>query len=336
MDYLEGGIVVKVKNRELVLLLILLVIAAAFPFTADRYLLSIGISILIMILLGQSWNLMSGFAGQFSFGHAAFFGVGAYTSSILYVDFGVSPWIGMFAGMCAAALLGALIGFLAFRYHLKGDFFALVTLAFAEILRVLFNNLKVLKGATGILIPYRNIWQEFQFKNDRYFYFVILFMVVLATGFIGIIQKRKFGLCLVAIKESQSAARALGVPVLGYKLAAMAISAAIAAMCGTFYAQYYGFIDPSVVFASTISVEAIVPCIIGGSGTLCGPIWGALVIVPLQELSNTLFEGIGGINMIIYGLLIVIFVMFCPKGIYGQILQKLSEKERKGADVKSK
>lgn len=324
----------KVKNREYLLLLILLAAAIVYPAAADRYMLSIGISILIMILLGQSWNLMSGFAGQFSFGHAAFFGIGAYTSSILYVDYGISPWIGMLAGMLLAAAVGALIGFLAFRYHLKGDFFALVTLAFAEILRVLFNNVKALKGAAGILIPYRDVWQEFQFKNDTCFYFVLLVMVVLATGFIGIIRKRKFGLCLVAIRESQSAARALGVPVLGYKLTAMAISAAAAAMCGTFYAQYYGFIDPGVVFASTISVEAIVPCIIGGSGTLCGPVWGALVIVPLQELSNTLFEGIGGINMIIYGLLIVVFVMFCPRGIYGHILQKLSERERKGADVK--
>lgn len=319
----------KAKHRTLLRYGILLLAACLFPIFADRYLLSIGISILIMMLLGQSWNIMSGYAGQFSFGHAAFFGLGAYTSSILYMDYGVSPWLGMICGMFVAGAVGVLIGFLTFRYRLKGDFFALVTLAFAEILRVLFNNLKVLKGAGGILIPYRNNWKEFQFTNDSFFYFVILIMVIIATFFVAWIRKRKFGLCLIAIKENQDAAGSLGVPVLKYKLLAIAFSAMIAAMAGTFFAQYYGFIDPSVVFAASISVEAIVPCIIGGAGTPIGPILGALIIVPLQELSNTLFEGIGGINMILYGLLIVLFIMFYPNGIYGHIVKRRKGKEKK-------
>lgn len=319
----------KAKHRTLLRYGILLLAAGLFPIFADRYLLSIGISILIMMLLGQSWNIMSGYAGQFSFGHAAFFGLGAYTSSILYMDYGVSPWLGMICGMFVAGAVGVLIGFLTFRYRLKGDFFALVTLAFAEILRVLFNNLKVLKGAGGILIPYRNNWKEFQFTNDSFFYFVILIMVIIATFFVAWIRKRKFGLCLIAIKENQDAAGSLGVPVLKYKLLAIAFSAMIAAMAGTFFAQYYGFIDPSVVFAASISVEAIVPCIIGGAGTPIGPILGALIIVPLQELSNTLFEGIGGINMILYGLLIVLFIMFYPNGIYGHIVKRRKGKEKK-------
>ena len=319
----------KAKKKVLLGYGSLLVLACLFPVFSDRYLLSIGISILIMMLLGQSWNIMSGYAGQFSFGHAAFFGLGAYTSSILYTDYGLSPWLGMFCGMAVAAIVGVLIGFLTFRYRLKGDFFALVTLAFAEILRVLFNNLKALKGAGGILIPYRDAWKEFQFTNDAIFYFVILIMVIVATVFVAIIRKRKFGLCLVAIKENQDAAGSLGVPVLKYKLMAIAFSAMLAAMAGTFFAQYYGFIDPSVVFASSISVEAIVPCIIGGAGTPFGPILGALIIVPLQELSNTLFEGIGGINMILYGLLIVLFIMFYPNGIYGFIVNKQKRKGKK-------
>ena len=313
----------KTKRLELGTLLVLFVAAVVFPFLSGRYILSVGIAILLMALLGQSWNIMSGYAGQFSFGHAAFFGVGAYTSSILYLDHGVSPWIGIVAGMCAAALVGVLIGFLSFRYKLRGDFFALVTLAFAEILRVLFNNSKALKGAGGILIPYKDTWSEFQFANDRIFYFILLGMVVIATAFIAIMSRRKFGVCLVAIKENQDAARSLGVPILKYRLIAMAISAAFAAMAGTFYAQYYGFIDPSVVFAASISVEAIVPCIIGGSGTLGGPLLGALIIIPLQELSNNYFGGVNGLNMIIYGVLIVFFVVFCRDGIYGTIIRKL-------------
>lgn len=202
-------------------------------------------------------------------------------------------------------------------------FFALVTLAFAEILRVLFNNTKALKAATGILIPYTDDWKEFQFANDRVFYFILLAMVIAATIFIGVMSRMKFGICLIAIKENQEAAGSLGVPVLKYKLIAMAISAAIAAMAGTFYAQYYGFIDPTVVFAASISVEAIVPCIIGGAGTLGGPLLGALIIIPLQEISNNLFEGVNGVNMIVYGVLIVLFVVFCRDGIYGTVIRRL-------------
>ena len=193
---------------------------------------------------------------------------------------------------------------------------------------MLFNNTKALKGAAGVLIPYRINWQEFQFASDRAFYFVLLAIVILVTVFIAMMSRRKFGICLVAIKENQDAASSLGVPVLKYKLLAMAISAAFAAMAGTFYAQYYGFIDPSVVFAASISVEAIVPCIIGGSGTLGGPLLGALIIIPLQEFSNNLFEGTNGVNMIIYGCLIVLFVVFCRDGIYGTIIRRL-----KGARV---
>ena len=313
----------KTKKLEQGTLAVLLVVAAIFPFLAGRYMLSVGISVLIMALLGQSWNIMSGYAGQFSFGHAAFFGIGAYTSSILYVDYGLSPWLGMLAGMLLSAMVGILIGFLSFRYKLRGDFFALVTLAFAEILRVLFNNTKALKGATGVLIPYKAAWEEFQFADDRAFYFVLLIMVMIATVFITAMSRRKFGVCLIAIKENQDAAASLGVPVLQYKLAAMAVSAVFAAMAGTFYAQYYGFIDPTVVFAAAISVEAIVPCIIGGAGTLGGPLLGALIIIPLQELSNNLFEGTNGLNMIIYGVLIVYFVVFCRDGIYGTIIRRL-------------
>ena len=244
------------------------------------------------------------------------------------MDYGISPWFGMFVGMVIAAAVGVLIGFLSFRYKIRGDFFALVTLAFAEILRVLFNNTKALKGATGVLIPYKDVWSEFQFANDRVFYFILLVMVIAATIFIGMMSRRKFGVCLIAIKENQEAAGSLGVPVLRYKLTAMAISAAIAAMAGTFYAQYYGFIDPTVVFAASISVEAIVPCIIGGAGTLGGPLLGALIIIPLQEISNSLFEGVNGVNMIVYGVLIVLFVVFCWDGIYGTVIRRLKGARR--------
>ncbi len=315
------------KNINRITLSLLLIVGVLFPFFADYYILCIGINLLVAALLGQSWNIMSGYAGQFSFGHAVFFGIGAYTSTALYTMLGVSPWIGMIFGALMAAAVGAAIGFLSFRYKLRDDYFALATLAFAEIFRILVNNTKSLGGATGILIPYLQDPSEFQFASDKTYYYVILMLVALATVFIAVMSKSKPGLNLIAIKGNQEAAAALGVNVLKYKLIAISSSAAFAALAGTFYAQYYGFIDPSIVFASSISVEAIVPCIIGGSGTLYGPLLGALLIIPLQEICNSLFTGVSGVNMIVYGAVIVAFILFCPDGIFGRIMKLNKKKE---------
>ncbi len=315
------------KNINRITLSLLLIVGVLFPFFADYYVLCIGINLLVAALLGQSWNIMSGYAGQFSFGHAVFFGIGAYTSTALYTMLGVSPWIGMIFGALLAAAVGAAIGFLSFRYKLRDDYFALATLAFAEIFRILVNNTKSLGGATGILIPYLQDPAEFQFASDKTYYYVILMLVALATVFIALMSKSKLGLNLIAIKGNQEAAAALGVNVLRYKLIAISSSAAFAALAGTFYAQYYGFIDPSIVFASSISVEAIVPCIIGGSGTLYGPLLGALLIIPLQEICNSLFTGVSGVNMIVYGAVIVAFILFCPDGIFGRIMKLKAKKE---------
>ena len=314
------------KKLNSITLTALLLVGLLFPFFADYYVLCIGINVLIAALLGQSWNIMSGYAGQFSFGHAVFFGIGAYTSTILYTAFGVTPWIGMIAGAGVAAAVGAVIGFLSFRYKLRDDYFALATLAFAEIFRILVNNTSKLGGATGILIPYIVKPSEYQFASDKTYYYVILTFVALATIYIALMSKSKLGLNLIAIKGNQEAAAALGVNVLKYKLIAISSSAAFAALAGTFYAQYYGFIDPSIVFASSISVEAIVPCIIGGSGTLFGPLLGAMLIIPLQEICNSLFTSISGVNMIVYGAVIVAFILFCPDGIFGRIM-KIKDKK---------
>lgn len=310
-----------IKMKQMVGISLLLLILVLFPLVADGYILSIGISVMMVALLGQSWNLMSGYAGQFSFGHAAFFGLGAYTSSILYMDFGVTPWLGMFVGMAVAGVVGIMIGYLSFRYHLRGDYFALATLAFAEIFRILFNNMRALKGATGILLPYKEDVADFAFASDVTYFYVIAGMVVLVTVCIWLMMRHKIGLNLVAIRDNQEAAHALGVDVLKYKLFAIAVSGAMAAMAGTFYAQYYGFIDPTVAFGAEISVEAIVPCIIGGAGTFLGPIFGAVVIIPIQEICNSLFTNISGINMIVYGAVIVFFIIFCPNGFYGRLVK---------------
>lgn len=325
----------KVKKINTFTLCFLAALALIFPFFADNYILCIGISVLISALMGQSWNIMSGYAGQFSFGHAVFFGIGAYTSTALYTMFGVSPFVGMFVGAIAAALVGMAIGFLSFRYKLKGDYFALSTLAFAEIFRILVNNTKTLNGPAGILIPYMKDPVNYQFADDKAYYAVILVLVCIATLFIFVMTRSKLGLNLVAIKENQEAAAALGVNVLKYKLIAIGVSSAFAALAGTFYAQYYGFIDPTIVFAATISVSAIVPCIIGGSGTLYGPLIGALIIIPMQEICNSVFSASSGVNMIVYGALIVVFILFCPEGLYGRVTKLLTKKGDKNGIAQS-
>ncbi len=321
-------------NRKKLFVIIIAVLSAVLlitaPFAVNKYILRMLIMLLITALLGQSWNLMSGYAGQFSFGHAVFFGLGAYTSSLLSVKLGLSPWIGMLAGMAVASLVGVFIGYLSFRYKLKGDYFALATLAFAEIFRVLFNNTKAFGGAQGIILPLpaKSDFLRLEFLEDEIYYFLLILFVVGVSVGLYIISRRRFGLNLVAIKTNKEAAAALGVNVLGHQLAAIGISGAIAAAAGTLYAQIYGYIDPSVVFAATISVRAIVPCIIGGAGTVLGPVLGALIIVPLQEVCNSVFTDIRGLNMILYGGLIVVFVLFCPNGILG-LAKKLKQRYNK-------
>lgn len=308
----------------------------AVPFFINNYLLTVLTTIMITALLGQSWNLMSGYAGQFSFGHAAFFGAGAYTSVVLYVQFNISPWIGMIVGMLVSALIGIIIGYLSFHCKIKGDYFALATLAFAEIIRLFVYNSQdtVLNGPSGIFVTFikGGSPKAFQFASWKPYFYIIFIFVLGVTFFIWRLKKMRYGLQLIAIRENEDAANALGVNILKYKLSAIALSAMIAGLAGAFYAQYYLFIDPSSVFGSSISIQAIIPCIIGGSGTPLGPILGAFLIVPIQELTSSLFSQVSGMNMIVYGILIVAFILFCPNGIIG-IIKKISKKAKSGKEA---
>lgn len=302
------------------ILLILLVAASiVIPFFVGDFFIGILISLLIMAYLGQCWNIMGGYAGQFSFGHAAFFGLGAYTSSLLYVDFNVNPYIGMIMGMIVAGTMGLIIGFLSFRYKLQGNYFALATLAFAEILRVIFNNAKAFKAALGVSIPYVDDWTVFQFSDKRVYYFIALAMVIGITLLIFKLRKTKTGLYLVALRDNENAARALGINIFKYKLFAITLSAMCTGLMGTFAAQYYSYIDAGFVFGTGISIEAIAPCIVGGAGTVGGPVVGAVVLSIVEEFTNSYLAGISGINMIIYGLILVLAILFFPKGIMGMV-----------------
>lgn len=323
------------NNKSFIIPLLAIPVLCIIPLFIDNYILTVLTTIMITALLGQSWNIMSGYAGQFSFGHAAFFGIGAYTTVVLYVQYNVSPWIGMLVGMILAAIVGIIIGYLSFHCKIKGDYFALATLAFAEIIRLFVYNSQdtVLNGPSGIFVTFikGGSARAFQFASWKPYFYIIFTFVIIVTIFIWRLKKMRFGLQLIAIRENEDAANALGVNVLKYKLSAIAISAMIAGLTGAFYAQYYLYIDPSSVFGSAISIQAIIPCIIGGSGTPLGPILGAFLIVPIQEVTNSLFSNISGMNMIVYGILIVLFIMFCPNGIIG-LFNKFSKKFNKGRE----
>jgi branched-chain amino acid transport system permease protein len=274
---------------------------------------------LMIALAGQGWNILGGYGGQYSFGHAAFFGTGAYATAILQVRYGVNAWVGFAAGIFAGSLVGALIGFLTFRSGLKGSYFALVTLAFAEVLRILASVAPVTGAGVGLLVPLHLHPASFQFESRAVFFWVILALVALALLITWRIERTRFGAWLTAIRENEDGARALGVDVVAVKVGAMAISAAVTAAAGCFYVQYFLFIDSAIGFGSWISVEALLAPIIGGSGTVLGPLLGALVVRLVGEAAKLVAGDAPGVDLAIYGFVLIAVVAFAPRGIVGLI-----------------
>jgi branched-chain amino acid transport system permease protein len=274
---------------------------------------------LVVALAGQGWNILGGYGGQYSFGHAAFFGAGAYVTAILQVKYGVNAWLGFAAGIAAGALVGAIIGFLAFRAGLKGSYFALVTLAFAEVLRIVASVAPITGAGVGTLIKLDMRPEAFQFQSRAAFYWIILFLVFVSLLIAARLEQTRFGAWLVAIRENEDSARALGVDVFAIKLAAMILSAAMTAAAGCFYAQYFLFVDSSIAFGSWISVEVLLAPIVGGSGTVFGPLAGALIVRLLGEAAKLVAGEAPGIDLAIYGAVLVGVVAFAPRGIVGLI-----------------
>lgn len=272
---------------------------------------------LIVALAGQGWNILGGYGGQYSFGHAAFFGTGAYVTAILQVRYGVNAWVGFAAGIVAGALVGAVIGFLAFRSGLKGSYFALVTLAFAEALRIVASVAPLTGAGVGTLIKLDMRPEAFQFHSRAAFYWIILFLVFVSLLIAARLEQTRFGAWLMAVRENEDSARALGVDVVSIKLQAMVLSAAVTAAAGCFYAQYFLFVDSTIAFGSWISVEALLGPIVGGSGTVFGPLAGALVVRLLGEAAKLVAGDAPGIDLAIYGAVLVSVVAFAPRGIVG-------------------
>jgi branched-chain amino acid transport system permease protein len=315
----------KLTLPQIIIIGVISVFILLTPQMLSNYRLNLVISILTTAYFAQCWNLMSGYTGQFSFGHAAFYGIGAYTSSILFVDFGINPWIGLICGMMVSGIVAALIGYLSFHYNLKGDYFALATMAFCEIFRVIFKNTKALHAASGVSIPFSKKFALMQFGSKAGFLYVAFIMLAMITFGLYKIRRTKMGLYFVAVRENEDAARALGINAFKYKMIALIASAMLSAVGGTFYAQYYLYIDPTICFGNTVSVSAITPCIIGGVGTVFGPIIGAAIIKPISEITNSALSNFVGMNMVVYGLILVIVIMVMPKGVIG-LVQELRVK----------
>lgn len=280
--------------------------------------------LMIIALAAQGWNLLAGYAGQFSFGHAAFFGAGAYAMALLQTKYGINPWLAWPLAILAGGLTGLFTGYLSFRANLRGSYFALVTLAFAEVLRILANASAWTGGAAGVLIPLRLEPAHFQFADKRIFYWIALACVISIMLLTAAIQNRRLGAYLTAVRENEEAAQALGVNALHVKLVAITLSSGITAAAGALYTQKFLYLDANLAFGTWISVEALLAPIIGGLGTVFGPLAGSFLLLGLGELTKSALQhGLGiaipGIDLAVFGALLIICVAFAPRGIIGLI-----------------
>ncbi len=287
---------------------------------------------LFAALMGQSWNILGGYGGQYSFGHALFFGVGAYVQALLQFRYGLSPWLALVPAIGGGALVGLFAGYLSFRYGLRGSYFALVTLAFAEAFRVLARSLVALtEGGRGIQLalnqdPARAL-ASFQFTfagpflRHAGYYYTILAFLLLALLAVAWMERTRFGAQLVSVRESEEAAEALGIDAFAVKLRAICLSGAIGAAGGVYYVQKFLFIDPEIAFGPAKSVEALVAPIIGGLGTLAGPVVGALFLHAAGEGARGLVALAAaprpGLDLIVYGMMLILALAFLPRGLVG-------------------
>jgi branched-chain amino acid transport system permease protein len=268
-------------------------------------------------LMAQSWNMLGGYGGQFSFGHALFFGTGAYLQAIAQLQWGLNPWAALPLAIAGAAVAGLFFGALSFRYGLKGSYFALVTLAFAEVFRILALSVPFTGAGVGLMVPLREGAANMQFGDRRGF--VLLALALVAMGLLATtwLRHSRFGAWLQAVRDNEDAARAIGVDPFRVKLGAIGLSAAFMGAAGALYVQVFQYIDPGIAYGPHTSVEALVAAIVGGLGSLWGPVLGALVLHLLADLTRNLFGNLPGINMIIYGAVLIAIVMFAPRGLLG-------------------
>lgn len=319
-----------VSKTALLLLALLLAALLAFPYFANDYLITVLILILYFAYVGQAWNIMMGFAGQLSLGHALYVGLGAYAAAALYVKFGVSPWVGLWASMAIAAAAGAVIGFLAFRFGVAGVYFAILTIAFAEFARIGFDHFGWVGGSAGLFLKVENYTQNDLFNlrgSPRMFYYLLLAMTVAAFVLCHVLLRSAIGYRWLAIRESPEAAQALGINIFRYKMYAVVLSAAMTSLGGVVFAFFYNNLFPEQVFHISRSIELILGPIIGGIGTLLGPIVGAFLLTGLAEGLREVMLRLGidvpGVKQVFYGFCLLIVVMFLPEGVWPPLKRAL-------------
>lgn len=307
-----------IAARQLLSIALFALVVACVPFVSTSgTTLNFVMMALYATLMAQAWNILGGFGGQFSFGHALFFGTGAYIQAIAQLQGGINAWVALALAVAGAAVVGLFIGALSFRYGLKGSYFALVTLAFAEVFRIVALSVPFTGGGVGLMLPLREAASNLQFGSRAGYLWVVLGFVVAALLVTCWLRNGRFGAWLQAVRDNEDAARAVGVNPFRVKLGAIGISAAFMGAAGAFYVQVFQYIDPGIAYGSSTSVEALVGAIVGGVGTLWGPVLGALVLHVLADLTRNLFGELPGINMVIYGTVLVLIVIFLPRGIAG-------------------
>jgi branched-chain amino acid transport system permease protein len=319
-----------IPRAGIVLLLALFAALLVAPYFVGGYLLSVLFLILYFAYVGQAWNIMMGFAGQLSLGHSLYVGLGAYAAAALYVHFGISPWIGLGASIAFSAAAGAVIGFLAFRFGVAGVYFAILTIAFAEFARIGFDHFAWVEGSSGFFLPVAN-YTENDLWNLRgspvMFYYLMLGMAVAALVLCHILLKSRVGYYWLAIRESPEAAQALGINIFKYKMYAVVLSAAMTSLAGVIFAFYYNNLFPEQIFHISRSIELILGPIIGGIGTLIGPIIGAFLLTTLAEGMREIMLQLGvdlpGVKQVFYGICLLFVIMFLPEGVWPPLSKRL-------------
>jgi branched-chain amino acid transport system permease protein len=319
-----------ISPRAAVLLAVLLAAFVAAPWLVNDYLLTILIIILYFAYAGQAWNIMMGFAGQLSLGHAIYLGLGGYVAAMLFTQFGLAPWLGLVAAIPVAAACGAVIGFLAFRFGVTGVYFAILTIAFAEFARIGFDNWGYVNASSGLFLPvkqyaHNDLWR---LRGDpTMFYYVILAATVLIFALCHLLLKSRVGFFWLAIREDEQAARAAGIDTFRYKMIAVMVSASVTSFAGVFYAFFYNNLFPEQVFSISRSIEIILGPIIGGIGTLFGPILGAFVLTGLAEALRSGMTALGfdlpGATQVFYGLCLLVVIVALPDGVWPPLARRL-------------
>jgi len=319
--------------------LALVALAALLPavsaVASNSFIMHVLILILLYACMSQAWNIIGGYGGQVSFGHAVFFGIGAYGAGMAVVTYGLSPWPGILIGMLAAAVVAVLISYPCFK--LSGHYFAIATFAIVEIFNRVFLVWYWVGGALGLDYPMieEGLKNLMWYDTKTGYYYCALALFALVFGIVRFLESHRFGYYLRAVREGQETAESLGVNSTAVKLAAMALSAALAALCGAFFVQYNLRVDPPMVMSLDMSMKFVLVTILVGAGTLAGPLLGAAVLIPLQEYTRALWGGLGGgVDLIVFGLLIIIIVVKQPAGISGLIRDIAKRMGRRPTAVK--